>query len=438
MTVGDILISYLGRGREPKHEEHASGRSGYITSTYVMPDNQSDTSSVFGWLLWKYLVRVAKDSARRDAPLPTLLILGTSGSMWAGLADAVPGEAWTDELLEWQETLKKKCNAANITQGDLDASQKLLIPLLGIPDLRLRLIPDGNSREDQLEVLRCFLRELANGDRITFDITHAYRHLPILGAFTAMLLQWLRGVRIEHIYYGQFGSPTGSVVDVTLCADLARGAEALANLELTGNTEPLGSFFPRQKKDIAKVAYFERVNQMRKAESKAGPLCSALHQLAMKGNALQAALAPPLLRALKYSDRGSLPEHMLAQARRRFEHSDYSGALMLGTEAVLLYVALAMKLIHKANRFGDDVRKKARKDLLNCLNKDQKATFKRFNLLRNAVVHGAAISYDTMVLNALGDGDNDQLRKMINEGLTLAENIMNKSIPLSRPTVRRE
>ena len=95
-------------------------------------------------------------------------------------------------------------------------------------------------------------------------------------------------------------------------------------------------------------------------------------------------------------------------------------------------------MIHKANRFGDDVRKKARKDLLNCLNKDQKATFKRFNLLRNAVVHGAAISYDTMVLNALGDGDNDQLRKMINEGLTLAENIMNKSIPLSRPTVRRE
>lgn len=434
--MGDILISYLGRGREPQDGRDASGRSGYVTSTYLMPDDTSDTSSVFGWLLWKYLVRVAKDSVRRDTALPTWLILGTSGSMWAGLADAVPGEAWTDELLEWQETLKKKCDAANITQGDLDASQKLLIPLLGIPDLRLRLIPDGNSREDQLDILRCFLAELDDNDRVTFDITHAYRHLPILGAFTAMLLQWLRNVRIEHIYYGQFGPQGGSVVDVTLCADLARGAEALANLELTGNTEPLGSFFPHQRKDIAKVAYFERVNQMRKAEREARPLCSALQNLAKEGNALQAALAPPLLRALEYSDRGSLPEHMLAQARRRFEHSDYSGALMLGTEAMLLHVALAMKLIEKAGDFDDDVRQKARKNLLKCLKNDHKTTFNRFNLLRNAVVHGAAISYDKAVVQALGD--NNDLRKMVNEGLTLAQNIMNKNIALSLPEVRRE
>lgn len=438
MTVGDILISYLGRGREPQDGRDASGRSGYVTSTYLMPDDTSDTSSVFGWLLWKYLVRVAKDSVRRDTALPTWLILGTSGSMWAGLADAVPGEAWTDELLEWQETLKRKCDAANITQGDLDASEGLLITLLGIPDLRLRLIPDGNSREDQLDILRCFLAELADNDRVTFDITHAYRHLPILGAFTAMLLQWLRNVRIEHIYYGQFGPQGGSVVDVTLCADLARGAEALANLELTGNTEPLGSFFPHQNKDIAKVAGFERLNQMREAADAAKPLRTALQNLAKEGNALQAALAAPLLDALEYRENASLPEHMLAQARRRFRHRDYSGSLMLGTEAVLLHAALAMELIEKASEFDDDTRKEARRHLLKCLEKKHKATFKRFNLLRNAVVHGAAISYDTMVLNALGDGDNDQLRKMINEGLTLAENIMNKSISLSPPTVRRE
>lgn len=90
-----------------------------------------------------------------------------------------------------------------------NAKKKWLTPLQEeLKDLPVRVtpvdIPDGRSQREVWEIFDAMTEHLQAKDHVLFDITHAFRTLPILAFIAAAYLRVARGVEIEGIYYGAY------------------------------------------------------------------------------------------------------------------------------------------------------------------------------------------------------------------------------------------
>lgn len=85
---------------------------------------------------------------------------------------------------------------------------------LNLPfEVRPVSIPDGNSSEEIWEIFKIVFDCLENEDCVVFDITHAFRSIPMLAVVLLNYAKVLKNVRIGGIYYGAF-EKLGSIAKV--------------------------------------------------------------------------------------------------------------------------------------------------------------------------------------------------------------------------------
>ncbi|MBX3277951.1 MAG: TIGR02221 family CRISPR-associated protein [Acidobacteria bacterium] len=65
-------------------------------------------------------------------------------------------------------------------------------------------IPTGRSEDELWEIFDILTERLDEGDAVIFDITHAFRSLPILALLAASYLKVAKAVQIESLLYGAF------------------------------------------------------------------------------------------------------------------------------------------------------------------------------------------------------------------------------------------
>jgi CRISPR-associated Csx2 family protein len=65
-------------------------------------------------------------------------------------------------------------------------------------------IPAGKTPDEMWSIFACILAKLDHGDRITLDITHGFRSLPMLGLVLLHYARMLKQITIDGIYYGAF------------------------------------------------------------------------------------------------------------------------------------------------------------------------------------------------------------------------------------------
>ncbi|MFQ3679494.1 MAG: TM1812 family CRISPR-associated protein, partial [Pseudanabaenaceae cyanobacterium] len=65
-------------------------------------------------------------------------------------------------------------------------------------------IPMGESEAEIWEIFAAVVRTVSPGAEIAFDITHAFRSIPLLVVLAGGFLQKARGVRLRGTYYGAF------------------------------------------------------------------------------------------------------------------------------------------------------------------------------------------------------------------------------------------
>ncbi len=80
-------------------------------------------------------------------------------------------------------------------------------------------IPMGESEAEIWEIFAAVVQTVSPGEDIAFDITHAFRSIPLLVVLAGGFLQKARGVRLTGTYYGAFnparkGEPT-PIVDLS-------------------------------------------------------------------------------------------------------------------------------------------------------------------------------------------------------------------------------
>lgn len=65
-------------------------------------------------------------------------------------------------------------------------------------------IPSGKSEVELWQIFERLAGALEEGDEVVFDVTHAYRSLPVLSLLAASFLRVARGVKLKRVLYGAF------------------------------------------------------------------------------------------------------------------------------------------------------------------------------------------------------------------------------------------
>ena len=68
--------------------------------------------------------------------------------------------------------------------------------------IECKYIPDGMDEQSQMQILQVISHIGNEGDSISLDVTHGFRHLPMLELLSAFLKD--EGGEVGHIYYGAF------------------------------------------------------------------------------------------------------------------------------------------------------------------------------------------------------------------------------------------
>ena len=131
---------------------------------------------------------------------------------------------WNDNGWRNQET--GEYNAPN--EGLYTRLQEMGLPTSSIKTVD---IPDGFSSDEIWEIFEKMFKELSEGDKVHFDITHAFRFIPMLGYSLLNYAKALKNVEVCGIYYGAF-EKLGSAGEVNKMPVQERNAPVLNLLSL--------------------------------------------------------------------------------------------------------------------------------------------------------------------------------------------------------------
>ena len=255
------LITFLGR--TPRDQTQ-----GYRETTYKFLDDTSETTAILGWNLAKRL--------RPDR----VIILGTSGSMWDFLAESAEIESKPDLEKDWEALMEAVENQAVLAEH-LQKIKLLIANHLNI-ETQLYLIPKESTEADQLKVLEIMAEATEGVDELSLDVSHAFRHLPMIAIVAACYLQSIRNVQLKSLWYGFYDpdTDTGTVYDLKGLLHLFEWVRALSQFEHTGDYGVLADLLqganPCLESPTRKAAFFERTTRESLAKNEIDKIVSAL------------------------------------------------------------------------------------------------------------------------------------------------------------------
>lgn len=359
------LITFLGKG------EQSTG--GYRKARYAFPDGSEKETAFFGL------------AAAEVSRVETVRILGTSGSMWDVLV--LEHGNTTDHEAQWDE-LAAAVSRDSVSQAQLSAIESLL-NRQGAHDFQLRLIPYGYDDREQIDILRAVTEGIDGAPGIVLDITHALRHLPMLGLLAAFYLRAATDAKIEGIYYGAFERTRNGLTPVLRLDGLLNLYDWIRALEQFNKDGDYSSFkhlFNREGLPgdlLGEAAFLERIANASLGSQKLDSAMQKINNAAALSPA--AALFAPLLKArTAWRNGGKRAARESALASDYLKRRDYLRATQFGYESL---VSAAVR--NDPNNF--DEREEAESYLYDKgkgLPPESPGNFKTIKNLRNALAHG--------------------------------------------------
>lgn len=364
------LVTFLGR--VPKND------GSYRKTRYLFDDgSHAEELAFFGWALQQ---RVQPDR---------LVVFGTRGSMWDHLfeGDLQLGDAAEASRLELVEAVEHK----KVEQAMLNALAPVLTDKLGC-EVVLRLLPYGLAENDQVELLRRMADVVPENSTLHLDVTHAFRHLPMIGLMAALYLRELRQVTVEKIWYGAYDEDTGEapVYDLNGLLKIADWLNALAIYEHNGDYSVFDRLLPTSiDHTLEQASFLESVNRIGQARSCLKPVIKQLEN-AFDDPALSL-FSNELTQRIDWANKNN---YYLRQRDLAFEYlkrGQYLQAILKGWEA------FTTLLQREAGGNLDPDNHKHREQVRDAFDSEERKkrprkrwdTFDELRRLRNAVAHGS-------------------------------------------------
>lgn len=378
------LISFLGKGIADK-------TTGYRTATYRFDDDSKHTTPYFGLALAGYL--------RPER----LILVGTAGSMWDVFFEQQ--DASDDDVLALIDAVRE----SRVDADMLSAQEKRLTKRLGLPVI-CRLIPYARDAAEQTEVLLTLAKLVHRSEEVFLDVTHGFRHLPMLALVAARYLAHVKDVKVRGLYYGalEMTSTNGEtpVLQLDGMLQMLDWVESLATYNKDGDYGVFASLLQQdglpegKAKQLTRAAYFERSSNPVKARETLGSVFSAIKTHNGPMGVLFRDALTERINWFKEPDRAAWE---LALADAYLERRDYVRAVIYLYESFVTRAVLEHKL--NPNDFSE--RYEAWKDA----RQDNKQV-RKLEYLRNALAHGIK-SDDKEIIRMVNDENclDDQLKK---------------------------
>lgn len=105
-------------------------------------------------------------------------------------------------------------------------------------------VPDGSNDGDILKIFETVYNLLDEGDEVYFDLTHAFRYLPMLMLVLFNYAKFLKGITVRSITYGNWegrdkSTNVSKIVDLTQYSTLQDWTNAAASFINSGNADQL-------------------------------------------------------------------------------------------------------------------------------------------------------------------------------------------------------
>ena len=312
--MSNVLITTLGKGRR--------NEDGYVKTKYRLGENESRETPFIGQALIELIPEIDK-----------VVVLGTTGSIW---------DAWwqVDETLleKYADFLAMLSDKVQNEEEDVSALSELSDILSNHlrKDVECKYIPDGLDEKSQLDILQVIDGIGVKGDNVYLDVTHGFRHLPMIEMLSAFLQK--NKYNIRHIYYGALEKSmdgVAPVIDLKGLLNLQEWIEAVAILNETDNVMTLARI-PTMKDfraDLEQYQFFIQMNNVGNARGSANRIRGMINEgrLPPEGVLFKE-------RLLKVFDWGADQEYakrQLSQAKAAFAKGDYLRAIILLNEAVI-------------------------------------------------------------------------------------------------------
>lgn len=135
-----------------------------------------------------------------------------------------------------------------IEDGLKAESEKMNLPF----ELTPKEIKDGKNEDEIWEIFNTIFRQIKEGDELYFDITHAFRYLPMLLLVLVNYAKFLKNVTVKSITYGNFMDPNDvkPIMDLTSISVLQDWTFAAGQYLENGSVSRLVSLCEQEFKPI--------------------------------------------------------------------------------------------------------------------------------------------------------------------------------------------
>jgi CRISPR-associated Csx2 family protein len=389
------LISFLGKGTQKD--------GSYRTACYRFDDTLREVS-FFGMALTEYL--------KPDR----LILVGTSGSMW---------DVFFDKTVEEDEDLFALADAVaenSVNSERLEIFSERLSRKMKIP-VECLLIDYARDEQGQINLLTRLAEKLSENEPIALDVTHAFRHLPMLALVAARFLARIKKVVVEDIYYGALQMEENGETPVILLKGLLGmldWVDALASFDKNGDYRVFAKLYKNAGEDdigthLEHASFFERINQTGNARKAlleipgqmpdAPPMIRLFH--------------PELVQRIAWAHNGRHTDRQEAMAWQSLRNGDYLRAATLGFESA---ISRELQTIPNHDPLNHEQREEAKKRLdtyVNAPGRNRTSIQKAYldlRELRNALAHGTRSKFSD-VQNAMSS--ESTLRDFLAERLRL-------------------
>lgn len=315
-----VLVTTLGRGRRDEN--------GYRVAKYRFADGTTSRETpFFGLALMEYL-------ARQGDGLDKVVVLGTTGSVW---------DAW------WQASESMLENKSELFHrlGDMvenaEGKEELLAELSVVlseafgKTFECKFIPSGITDAEQMDILQIINSVGEKGDTVYLDVTHGFRHLPMLEMMSAFLMK--SNYSIGGLFYGAFENKDADditpVVSLTGLLHLQEWVEAMAVLRETGNVMPLARIETMKsfRADLEQYQFFIQMNNIGNARGCANRIIGGLRNDDISAEVKL--FRGELEDVFRWGGDQNYARRQLAQAKVAFERCDNLRAIIMLNEAVI-------------------------------------------------------------------------------------------------------
>lgn len=250
------LVTLLGRARKRE------GGDGYEETIYRFPDGVEDPTAFFGLAL-----------ARHLAP-DEVVILGTTGSLWGVLVEDIANEHGEDKGPLTDLMLAERFGS--VDQAMLDRAAPLIGRAMNSV-VRPILISSAKDETEQYAILDAIDDAVVHDGELHFDVTHGFRHLGMVGFLASFMLERVRSLDVQGLWYGAFDMREEGVVPVLRLDGLMRvrrWLDALNRFDATGDYGVFAPLLmedgvPKRKADcLEDAAFYERTLNVRAAARK--------------------------------------------------------------------------------------------------------------------------------------------------------------------------